>query len=323
MPNKRSSADLGVVIVSYNVAELLAGCLTALEGELSAADLTAEIVVVDNASTDGTVDLVESRFPDVHLEVLRDNLGFAAANNIALDSWLAHPATAPQTILLLNPDTIVRPGSLTALLRTLEERPGAGIVGPMLVYPDGRLQHSAFRFPGAIQSALDLFPIPRLMDSPLNGRYPVSRYESGEPFEVDLVLGACMLAGFEAVAAAGTLDAGFRMYCEELDWCKRFANAGYSVICSPAAEVVHYGGASTGQRPTAMFVELWRSRLRYYSKHESPWRRAFIVSVIRIGLAGRRMADRLAVARGKMSEVEYDARKSAYRLIRSREAVEW
>jgi N-acetylglucosaminyl-diphospho-decaprenol L-rhamnosyltransferase len=306
--------DLGVVIVSYNTRDLLDTCLSSLADELSAADLRAETLVIDNGSADGSVALVSARHPWAAAVEAGGNLGYAAASNLALRRWLdAGPGHGPRWALILNPDTEARPGALRALVSALTDEPMAAVAGPALVYPDGRFQHAAFRFPGLVQTALDLFPIARLMDSPLNGRYPVNRYRGGRAFVIDFPLGACLLVRMDAVRSVGIMDEGYFMYCEEVDWCRRFRSAGYRALCVPAATVVHHAGASTRQFRGPMFGALWRSRLRYYRRHERWPRRALLVALVRGGLAARAVADRWSARRGRIPDSERADRAAAYR----------
>lgn len=306
--------DLGVVIVSYNTRDLLSRCLSSLAKTLPESRLAAEVWVVDNASADGSVDLVRQRYPAVTVVALEDNLGYAAACNVGLARFRdSAKAAAPPWTLVLNADTELRPGALDALVGALAENPRAAVAGPKLLYPDGRLQHSAFRFPGIAQTVLDLFPMARLQDHTVNGRYPVAAYAAGAPFEVDFPLGACLLVRTEAMQRVGLMDDRYFMYCEEIDWCRRFADAGYGALCVPAAEVVHVAGASTSQHRPEMLAALWRSRLRYFRTHEGRVRAAVLASIVRLGFAARRWLDRVAVLRGRMHEPERAARAHAYR----------
>jgi len=261
---------LTVVIVSWNVRELLASCLRSLFHDLKGSGLKASVWVVDNASIDGTPGMVANTFSDVQLIANDENLGFAAANNLALAELLRDSGTATHEsfVWLLNPDTEVQPGATTALVGALEAHPDAGVVGAKLLYPKGSLQQSAFRFPGLIQLIFELFPMPqRLYETPLNGRYPHHLYQSTDPFPIDHPLGASMMVRMETIDDVGLLDEGYRMYCEEIDWCWRMQKAGWDALCAPAAEVIHHGGQSTSQVPVSSFRNLWISRARLYARH--------------------------------------------------------
>ncbi|MGC9469753.1 MAG: glycosyltransferase family 2 protein [Anaerolineae bacterium] len=268
-----TKTDLAVVIVSWNVRDHLDRCLDALRDALSEDQVDRHVWVLDNASTDGTVERVRQRHLWVHLEALPDNLGYVKANNIALERAIG---TAPY-VWLLNPDTVVRPGTLKTILAFMDDHPRAGLVGPKLINPNGSLQESAFSFPGLTQAlfALELLPT-RLYYSRLNGRYPRELYEDDVPFQIGHPLGAAMLARSDTVRDVGLLDEGFFMYCEEIDWAWRMEKAGWERWLVPAAEVVHVGGASTKQARPQATAHLWRSRARLYHKHRGPLTNALV-----------------------------------------------
>ena len=284
---------LAVVVVSWNVRELLASCLRSLSDDLERAGVEASTWVVDNASTDGTPELVKDVFPHVHLRALEENRGFAAGNNVALREILEgnHREAPNGLVWLLNPDTEVQPGATRALVEVMEARPTVGVVGARLVFPDGSRQQAAFRFPGLMQLLFELFPLhPRLYETSLNGRYPRRLYEGDAPFPVDHPLGASMMVRRAAIDDVGLLDEGYHMYCEEIDWCWRMREAGWQALCVPQAEVVHHAGQSTSQVPVSSFTNLWVSRARLYARHHSPvtWRLARLI--VRVGIR-RKLAD--------------------------------
>jgi len=307
--------DLVTVTVSYNTRELLGECLDTLLAGLEHSGLSAEVWVVDNGSTDGSADMVRQRFPGVHLIAHDENLGFAAANNLALRQVDLVGEAAPRHILFLNPDTRVVGDALGVLVRFLDSTPRAGVAGARLVYDDGAFQHSAFAFPGLIQIFLDFFPLYRLLDSRLNGRYPRSLYEAGLPFAVDHPLGAAFLVRREAWLQVGGFDERFFMYCEEIDLCRRIKGAGWEVYCVPQAEIVHLAGQSTGQFRDRMFVALWRSRFLMYDKHEGPVFRWLARRIVRLGLAAEARRARAAFGRGEMSAPDLAGRLAAYQEV--------
>jgi N-acetylglucosaminyl-diphospho-decaprenol L-rhamnosyltransferase len=279
--------DLAVVIVSWNVRDLLATCLRSLFADLEQSSLQAQVWVVDNASADGTPEMVAEAFPSVHLIASQENLGFVRGNNLALREIQNQPQT-PKYIWLLNPDTEVLSGATIALLSMLKADPQAGMAGPKLLYPDGSLQYSAFRFPGLIQLTFDLFSLPpRLYDTPLNGRYPRRLSEGTEPFLIDHPLGASMMVKSVVLADVGLLDEEFFMYCEEIDWCWRMRKAHWLIYCVPAARVIHHAGQSSGQVRVSSFVNLWTSRARLYARHHGPLTRRLARLLVRIGMRRR------------------------------------
>ncbi|MFN2190290.1 MAG: glycosyltransferase, partial [Candidatus Promineifilaceae bacterium] len=199
--------DIAVVIVSWNVREYLANCLRSVYADLERSGLDGEVWVVDNASTDGTQELLSDLFASTKLIVNDGNPGFGAANNQGMRAASAN-GQVPKYYLLLNPDTLIRPYALKHLVQCLESYPKAGVAGARLVYSDGRFQHSAFTFPGLAQLTFDLYPLPaRLYESRLNGRYPRRLYDSSrEPFEIDHPLGAAMLVRTDVAITTGGFD---------------------------------------------------------------------------------------------------------------------
>ncbi len=280
--------DLAVVIVSWNVRELLADCLQSLFADIERAGLNAQVWVVDNASADGTPEMVAEAFSAVRLIASQENLGFAAGNNCALREILNLKSQTPEYIWLLNPDTKVLPGATATLLSVLKVRAEIGMVGAKLVYPDGSLQHSAFRFPDLVQLVFEFFSLPaRLYDTPLNGRYPRHLYDGEAPFSVDHPLGATMMVRADVIAQVGLMDEEYWMYCEEIDWCWRIRKAGWDILCAPAAQVIHHAGQSTAQVPTSSFVNLWLSRARLYARHHGLLTRRLARVIVRAGMRRR------------------------------------
>jgi GT2 family glycosyltransferase len=218
----------------------------------------AEIVVVDNASDDGTAVLVRERFPNVTLLENPTNEGFGRAAN---RGW--RETTAPY-VVILNPDTELRPGAAWALLDFAAAHPRAGLVGPRVLNADGTLQHSCFRFPSLKMVLTGFFGLLPL-DSPANGRYRPDEYE--RPHPVEHLLGACLLVRREAAEQVGLLDDGFYMYFEETDLCYRLRRAGWESWYTPDATVIHHGAHSTSREPERMSAAFYRSQARFYQKH--------------------------------------------------------
>lgn len=294
--------DLSIIIVSWNTRDLTLRCLAALPTAVGG--LRWEAIVVDNGSTDGTPGAIGRGFPAVRLIAPGRNLGFAGGNNLGLR------AATGRYLCLLNPDTEARPGALAALVAHLEAHAALGAVGPRLLNPDGSEQAVGFRFPSLAQVVLDLFPFGgRFAASRLNGRYPDAPRDRA--FAIDFPLGACIVARRAAVEATGPLDEGYHMYSEEVDWCRRMRAAGWAIACLPTAEVVHCGGQSTSQQPARMFVELHRSRRRYFLRYHSP---AFVRAARALTRAG--MLKEAAVAwrrhrRGDLPRAAWRARTRA------------
>lgn len=304
--------DLAILVVNWNVRDLLRGCLTSIFNDVADSDLDAEVWVVDNASRDSSPAMVHAEFPQVHLISSQENLGFAGGNNLALRQM--RETAPPRYALLLNPDTELQPGALQTLLGYAARHDRVGVVGARLVYGDGRFQHSAFRFPGLWQILFDLYPLPsRLYESRLNGRYARELYERGDPFPVDHPLGAAMMVRWDVVHQVGLFDEGFHMYCEEIDWCMRIKRAGWQITCVPRAEVVHYEGQSTGQIKTASFVNLWRSRRRLYEKHYGLLKKRLGRRLVRTGMTYNIRTIQRQEQRGDLDPEEAASRLRAYK----------
>lgn len=273
-------STLAVIIVSWNVCALLDRCLQTLREDLARTAVSAGVWVVDNASTDGSAALVRERHPWVQLETPGENLGFVRGNNLVLKRLLA--TSMPDFVWLLNPDTEICADATQALLETFDALPRAGLLGPHLRNPDGSLQHSAFRFPGVSQPLFDLGMLPsRFYESRFNGRYAPSDYAKDTPFQIDHPLGAAMLARGTAITQVGPLDEAFFMYCEEIDWAWRMKKSGWEAWLVPQAEVLHHGGASTGQARPQTTAFLWESRARLYRKHRGRLQRVVVGAAVR------------------------------------------
>ncbi len=321
--------DLSIVIVSYNVRELLADCLTAVTSNQYSREafsiqsstqalntepcsLNTEIFVIDNASSDGSAAMVREKFPPVSLIENAENRGFAAANNQAF------VCARGRYVLMLNPDTVVRGGALETLVEFMDAHPRAGACGGKLLYADGTLQQSAFAFPTLAQIFFDFFPLHwRATDSRLNGRYPRAWYERGKPFQVDHPLGADLMVRREAAERVGWLDDQFFIYCEEIDWCIRIKRAGWQIWCVPQAEIVHHEAQSThhAARRDAMFVALWRARFYLFEKHYARAFRAAARPIVRAGLWHAARRARAAARAGLVTQDELEKRLDAYRQV--------
>ena len=278
--------DIAVVIVSWNVRQYLAECLRSVFNDMAAAGLRGKIWVVDNASTDGSAEFVNDLFPNVELIENKVNLGFGAANNQGIQAAREY---SPNYYFLLNPDTLVRSGAIGQIVGWMEQNPSAGMAGSRLVYGDGRLQHSAFAFPGLRQLLFEFWPIPaRLYETRLNGRYPSRWYDrETAPFRVDHPLGAAMMVRKDVIESTHGFDEAFHMYCEEIDWAWRIQKAGWEIYTVPSAEIVHYGGESSKQAAAKSVVNLWQSRAQLYRKYYEPWKVTIASRIVRNGLERR------------------------------------
>jgi len=248
------------VVVSYNTRDELRRCLASLRAH---AGLPCQIVVVDNASTDGSPDMVTAEFPEARLVRNRDNVGFSRANNQGLRACTAAYA------LLLNSDAELMAGALPALTARLDANARRGAVGPRTLNPDGTVQVSF----GPALTPRSEWRQRRLVKGVKN-RDPAALTEAttraAREQEPDWLSGACLLARKEALDSVGGFDEGFFLYEEDVDLCLRLRRAGWSLLFTPAAEVVHHLGRSTEADPGRARLEYHRSHLRFYRKHNGP-----------------------------------------------------
>jgi GT2 family glycosyltransferase len=263
-------ADLSVAIVSFNTRLHLQRCLDALE--TAATGIPLEIIVVDNGSTDGSLELLASRGGNLTVIQNESNQGFAAANNIAITR-----ATAP-LVLLLNSDAFITPAVLQQALSLLADNPRIGIVGGRLLNLDGSVQAGPGVFPSFWDDVKDSLGLDQILQR------RVLPTESAHP--VDWVQGACMFARMNAIRDVGGLDERFFMYSEEVDWCHRFWDCGWEVWYLPYADVVHIGGASSNN-DLRRRIALYRSRLGLRRKMGGPAASALLWVLMLGGLSAR------------------------------------
>jgi GT2 family glycosyltransferase len=250
--------ELSIVIVNWNTRELLDGCLQSLLANLDGFE--AEIYVVDNASDDGSAEMIRVRYPQVQLIANQNNPGFAHANNQAIRRC------SGRYLLLLNPDTVMKPGSLKLLYDFMEETPGAGAAGARLLNPDGSLQLSAYPEPTLWREFWRLFHLDKLR---YYANYPIHRWNVKQPRAVDVLMGACLMISRQALDASGPFDEEYFMYSEEVDLCHRLRESGFSLYWVPEAQVIHFGGQSTQQAAEEMFLRLYQGKVIFFRKHHS------------------------------------------------------
>lgn len=271
-----SAPTLSVIIVGWNVVELLRRALQAIYTTTAGGQIP-EVIVVDNASTDGTPAMVRTEFPQVHLIASSTNLGFTRGNNRGI------ARAGGDMILLLNPDTEVIGNALERMVAYLQAHPAVGLVGPRLLNPDGTPQSSRRRFPTLPVLFLESTWCEGLAPAATLDRYMVRDRADTLAQEVDWVTGAAMLVRREVIEQVGPLDEGFFMYSEELDWCHRIRDAGWSIAYTPDAEIVHYGGKSSEQVAPARHIYFQSSKVRYARKYHG----AFIAGLLRTWLLGQ------------------------------------
>lgn len=270
---------LSIIIVNWNTRQDLLRCLASIMATPPACPF--EVLVFDNASADGSAEAVAANYPLVRLEVSPENLGFARANNRAALS------AQGRFWLLLNPDTVVHPGAVDALVRYLASQPQVAAAGPRLVNPDGSLQPSIERLPTLSNEWWRLLHLDHLY--PVS-KYPQSALASRRPQRVEVLAGACLLLRREAVEAAGLFDEEYFVYSEEIDLCDRLYQKGWALHWVPEAVVTHLGGQSTRQVADWMFIELYRNKVKFFRKRRgqvSAWLYKLVLlqaALVRYGL---------------------------------------
>ena len=259
---------LSITICSWNTIEDLRACLASLRAVKDEASF--EVIIVDNASTDGSAQMVADEFSEFRLFTQAENLGFTGGHNLAIAQRKGEHA------LPLNSDTIVHPGALRDLLAYLDSHPEVGILGPKLLNPDGSLQFSCRRFPNPTAALFRNTPLGKLFpNNRFTREYLMQDWNHDEPREVDWVSGAAMLVHGEVIRKIGAFDPGYFMYCEDVDWCWRTWEAGYKVMYLPSAVITHAIGRSTDKVANKMIVRFHKSMLRFYRLHQLP--RAFVL----------------------------------------------
>jgi GT2 family glycosyltransferase len=252
--------DVSVIIVNWDTEALLRECLQSVFDATRGIDF--EVIVIDNASRDGSVAMVEKEYPQVELVKNPDNKGFATANNQGI------ARAQGRYVLLLNSDTVVLDDAIEATVRFADARPKVAVAGCRVLNADRSLQPTCFMYPSLLNMLLSssylykLFPGSRFF-----GRERMTWWDRADTRDVDVVTGCFMLVRRDAIDQVGRLDERFHMYGEETDWCYRFKEAGWRVVFAPDGQIIHYGGASSRQKPAEMTLQLRGSILLFLKKH--------------------------------------------------------
>jgi GT2 family glycosyltransferase len=242
--------DLSIIVVNYNVRELLRQCLQSLRAASNEQQATVEIFVVDNASSDGSVEMVRREFPEVRVITSKENLGFAKANNLAIRE------ASGRYLLFLNPDTVVPEETLPEMIRFMDENPAVGVATCLVELTAGGTDpdcHRGFPTPWAsfcfFTKLEKVFPRSRLF-----GQYHQTWKDFSKTHEIDSCCGAFMMVRRKAMDAVGILDEDFFFYGEDLDWCYRFKEKGWRVMFYPGVKIIHHKGASSGMKKSSESV---------------------------------------------------------------------
>jgi len=255
-----SKLDVSVIIVNWNTRDILRDCLISVYSQTK--DISFEVIVVDNASMDGSSLMVKAQFPDVKLIENSENRGFAAANNQGM------AVARGRYVLLLNSDTVVLKNAIAKTVKYADLNPDTAVVGCRVLNPDRSLQPTCFMFPSILNMILSSTYLYKLFPrSTFFGRERMSWWDRSDAREVDVVTGCFMLVRSKAINEVGMMDESFFLYGEETDWCYRFRQSGWKVMFAPVAEIIHLGGESSKQARADMLVQLRQSRLAFMKKH--------------------------------------------------------
>ena len=247
--------DIAIIIVNWNTRDVLAQCLKSVYVSQTAKQF--EVWVVDNGSSDGSEQMIRESYPLVRLISNGDNVGFARANNQAIEN------SSGDYVMLLNPDTVVEKDVIESLANYLDKNPEIGAVGPRLLNPDGTLQESAYPEPTLAREFWRMFHLDRIH---IYAEYPMDKWSEEAAKEVDVLMGACLLIRRKALNQVGLMDEEFFVYSEEVDLCSRIRDYGWRISWLPTVEVIHLGGQSTQQVQQEMFLQLYRGQNSIFSE---------------------------------------------------------
>jgi GT2 family glycosyltransferase len=252
--------NLSVIIVTWNAKQIVRECLGSLN--TYAGDSGVEIIVVDNGSSDGTPDMINEQFAHVTLVRNPENAGFARATNIGIR------LATKEYICLLNSDVIVPEGCLEKMVCFLSQQPDIGVLGPKMILPDGTIGQSCMRYPNPWNWMCRAFALDMLFKPfRLFGGFLMTDFQYNRIVDVDVLTGWFWLTRRQALDRVGPLDERFFMYGEDIDWCKRFREAGWRVVFYSDASAIHYCGASSARKPTQFYIEMTRADMQYWEKH--------------------------------------------------------
>jgi GT2 family glycosyltransferase len=245
-----------IIIANWNACHFLFKCICSLFEYPPLENF--EIIVVDNASTDGSNLMVRERYPQVYLIENPENVGFARANNQAIRQ------ADGKYVLLLNSDTVARQNALKELVNFMDDHPEAGAAGARLLNPDDTLQPNCFPEPTLLRELLRMFHLSSMVPG---SSYHMENWTQKKPREVDIIQGACLILRREALDQVGLLDENFFFYSEDVDLCYRLRRAGWHLYWVPTAELIHYGGQSSQLVATDSFIRLYQGKIQYMRKH--------------------------------------------------------
>lgn len=260
--------DISVIVVNWNVKDLLDKCLASLHNSILLAMESSddsypsvEIIVVDSASSDGSVEMLSEKYPHVHLLAQDENVGFTRGNNIGFRE------ARGKYLLLLNPDTEVTDNAIPQLWHYMNLNPDVGITGAHTLNTDGSHQSTRRRFPTLKTGVFESTWLSAYAPQSIDTHYKMLDTDDDAILEVDWVQGSFMLVRHEVYEQIGGLDEGYVMYSEEMDWCKRAKDAGWKVVYHGGVLITHHGGQSSGQVAAFKQIQFHTSKLRYFRKY--------------------------------------------------------
>ncbi|MBT4516653.1 MAG: glycosyltransferase family 2 protein [Candidatus Komeilibacteria bacterium] len=270
--------DISIIIVNWKVKDLLEKSLSSIFAYQK--DYQVEVLVVDNNSQDGSVAMIKEKFPQVILISLSDNIGFGAANNLAIKEAQA------EYIFLLNPDTEITEDFLDRALTYLKNNPSVGIMAPRIINSDGSKQLSIRRHPDLLSQVLIMFKLKNiLVNNKILNNYLLKDFDYNKEQTVDQIMGAAMLIRKSVFEKIGTFDEKFFVWFEEVDLCKRAGQASIIIKYFPSAEIVHQGGESFSKSNSLKKQIIFnKSLLYYFSKHKPIWQSLIILLLIPINI---------------------------------------
>ena len=299
---RTAGIEISFVVVNWNAGKYLPGFLSSLARETEG--VPHEVIVVDNGSTDGSTGYLRSYGPPVRLIESGANVGFARGNNIGIGE------SSGRYLCLVNPDVVFQPGSVKAVHAYLERHPEAGVAGPRVYGADGTLQRTCRQLPTLALTLARAFAIDTKLDPyrTMNG-----------PREVEVMNGCFWLVRRAALEEVGPLDERFFMYSEDIDWCRRFADAGWKIVCVPEARITHFGGGSSALAPVRFYLEMRRANLQYWVKYHSGFSVRLFVLITLFHQAVRAAAYSATVALLRGGR----ASSAMYKRQRSLAAIRW
>ena len=302
--------DLSIIIVNWNVRDLLDRCLASICAS-KVGHRQIEVIVVDSGSADGSVDMIREQYPQVNLLALRENIGFTRGNNLGLAQ------AAGNYLLLLNPDTELSEDALALLLDYMLANPHVGIIGPHTLNTDGSHQSTRRRFPTLVTGFLESTWLAGFAPASVERDYRLLDTVDDDIMDVDWVQGSALLLRREVYAEIGGLDEGFVMYSEELDFCKRAKSVGWRVVYHGDAKIRHHGGKSSEQASARKQIHFQTSKLRYFRKHHGYSAYAFLRAILLLQFSWQLALEAVKSALGHKREMRVERVRVYWQVLRS------